>query len=72
MLVFGTANVLIEGLGTIISCCAGLDVHKESVEADVRRIEPNGRLHREPSAGVRKGQFSHLEARLSARSRASW
>jgi type III restriction enzyme len=26
----------------------------------------------EPSAGVRKGQFSHLEARLSARSRASW
>jgi hypothetical protein len=29
----------------IISCCAGLDVHKESVEADVRRIEPDGSLH---------------------------
>jgi transposase len=32
---------------SMISCCAGLDVHKESVEADVRRIEPNGRLHHE-------------------------
>ena len=27
--------------------CAGLDVHKESVEACVRRIEPNGCVHNE-------------------------
>jgi hypothetical protein len=25
--------------------CAGLDVHKESVEACIRRIEPSGQLH---------------------------
>src|SRR5712692_5455460 len=31
----------------IFPCCAGLDVHKESVEACVRRIEPNGRWHSE-------------------------
>jgi transposase len=29
----------------VISCCAGLDVHKESIEACVRRIEPDGRMH---------------------------
>src|SRR6266516_532795 len=28
----------------IYPCCAGLDVHKESVEACVRRMGPNGRL----------------------------
>jgi transposase len=28
-------------------CCAGLDIHKESVEACVRRMEPNGRLRHE-------------------------
>jgi transposase len=27
--------------------CAGLDVHKETVEACVRRLEPGGRLHQE-------------------------
>ncbi len=32
---------------SIISCCAGLDVHKESVEACVRRMEADGRLHQE-------------------------
>ena len=31
----------------VFPCCAGLDVHKESVEACVRRIEPNGRLHQQ-------------------------
>jgi transposase len=31
----------------IIACCAGLDVHKKSVEACVRRLEPGGRLHQE-------------------------
>lgn len=31
----------------VFTCCAGLDVHKESIEACVRRIEPNGRLHQE-------------------------
>jgi len=31
----------------IFPCCAGLDVHKESVEASVRRIEPTGRLHQQ-------------------------
>jgi len=31
----------------ILGCCAGLDVHKESVEACVRRVEPNGRVHGE-------------------------
>jgi transposase len=29
----------------VFSCCAGLDVHKESVEACVRRLEPSGQLH---------------------------
>ena len=32
---------------SILARCAGLDVHKESVEACVRRIEPNGRVHSE-------------------------
>src|SRR5262249_52149303 len=31
----------------IFLCCAGLDIHKESVEACVRRMEPGGRLHRQ-------------------------
>ena len=31
----------------ILACCAGLDVHKGSVEACVRRIETNGRVHSE-------------------------
>jgi len=31
----------------VFPCCAGLDVHKESVEACVRRIEPKGRLHQQ-------------------------
>jgi transposase len=31
----------------IFCCCAGLDVHKESVEACVRLMEPNGRLHQQ-------------------------
>ena len=28
----------------IVRCCAGLDVHKDSVEACVRRLEPEGKL----------------------------
>jgi len=31
----------------VFTCCVGLDVHKESIEACVRRIELNGRLHQE-------------------------
>ncbi len=31
----------------IFACCAGLDVHKESVEACVRRMEPTGQLHQQ-------------------------
>jgi len=31
----------------VFTCCAGLDVHKESVEACVRRMEPTGRLHQQ-------------------------
>jgi len=31
----------------VYACCAGLDVHKESIEACVRRIEPDGHLHQE-------------------------
>ena len=31
----------------IFSCCAGLDVHKESAEACVRRMEAHTRLHQE-------------------------
>lgn len=31
----------------IYPCCAGLDVHKESVEACVRRMEPKGRLQQQ-------------------------
>ena len=29
---------------TILGCCAGLDVHKDTVEACVRRVEKEGRL----------------------------
>lgn len=29
----------------VVSCCAGLDIHKESIEACVRRVEPDGRHH---------------------------
>jgi transposase len=29
----------------LIPCCAGLDVHKKTVEAHVRRGDPDGRLH---------------------------
>jgi len=31
----------------IFPCCAGLDIHKKSVEACVRRMEPTGRLHQQ-------------------------
>jgi transposase len=31
----------------VFPCCAGLDVHKESVEACVRRVEANSRLHQQ-------------------------
>jgi len=31
----------------IFLCCAGLDLHKESVEACVRTMEPNGQLHQQ-------------------------
>jgi transposase len=34
----------------IYACCAGLDVHKESVEACVRRLEPRGQLHQQTRA----------------------
>jgi transposase len=32
---------------SIIARCAGLDIHKESIEACVRRMEANGRLHQQ-------------------------
>lgn len=32
---------------TIYRCCAGLDVHKETVEVNVRRLDDKGRLHGE-------------------------
>ena len=35
------------GREQILARCAGLDVHKESVEACVRRIEPNGGVQSE-------------------------
>ena len=31
----------------VYTCCAGLDIHKESIEACVRRIEADGRLHQD-------------------------
>lgn len=31
----------------IYPCCAGLDVHKKSVEACVRRMEPTGQVHQQ-------------------------
>jgi hypothetical protein len=31
----------------VFAFCAGLDVHKKSVEACVRRLEPSGRLHQQ-------------------------
>jgi transposase len=30
----------------VFPCCAGLDVHQKSVEACIRRLEPDDRLHR--------------------------
>jgi len=32
---------------TIVRCCAGLDVHKDSVEACVRRMEQDGKLYQQ-------------------------
>ncbi len=29
----------------VFPCCAGLDIHKKSVEACVRRLEPTGQMH---------------------------
>jgi len=34
-------------MDSVVACCAGLDVHKKSVESSVRRMEPTGRLHEE-------------------------
>ena len=31
----------------VFTCCAGLDIHKASVEVCMRRMESNGRVHRE-------------------------
>jgi hypothetical protein len=31
----------------VFSCCAGLDIHEETIEACVRRIEANGHVHHE-------------------------
>jgi len=32
---------------TFFFCCAGLDLHKKSVEACVRRMEPSGHVHQQ-------------------------
>jgi transposase len=32
---------------TMVGCCAGLDVHKDTVEACVRRVEKEGRLYQQ-------------------------
>ena len=34
-------------MDTIHRCCAGLDVHKKTVAACVRRVDENGKLHQE-------------------------
>jgi transposase len=31
----------------VFLCCAGLDLHKKSVEACVRRMEPGGHVHQQ-------------------------
>src|SRR3989449_9856794 len=51
----------------IFPCCAGLDVHKESVEACVRRIEPNGRWHQQTRHWGTMGPFG--DGRLDGRAR---
>jgi transposase len=52
---------------SVIGSCAGLDVHKKSGEACVRRIEPDGRLHMQTrSWGTTTGQLQQMAAWLAA------
>jgi hypothetical protein len=43
--------------------CAGLDVHKASVETCVRQVEPSGRLHQQTRHW--KPIYNILEARFT-------
>jgi transposase len=53
---------------TIYRCCAGLDVHKESVEACVRGLEADGRLQQETRHwGTMTGDLEALGEWLAAR-----
>ncbi len=48
-------------------CCAGLDVHKETVEAHVRRMEPDGRLYQQTSRwGAMTGDLLGMSDWLAA------
>jgi transposase len=56
-----------EGLESVIQACAGMDVHKKSVEVCVRRIEPDGRLHLQTrSWGTTTGLLRQMAEWLAA------
>jgi len=38
------AKFVAGAMDVIYRCCAGLDVHKQTVEGAVRRMEPDGRV----------------------------
>lgn len=51
----------------IVQCCAGLDVHKESVEACVRRIEANGQTYQQTHHwGTMTGDISMMADWMAA------
>ena len=45
----------------VYSCCAGLDVHKKTVVACVRRVAANGKVHKEVRTfGTMTGELLQL------------
>jgi len=46
---------------TMYRCCAGLDVHKETVEEHIRRMEPDGKLWQQTQRwGTMTGQLEAM------------
>ena len=54
-------------MDTMYRCCAGLDVHKETVAACVRRVDPAGRVSKEVRTfGTTTGELLRLLDWLTA------
>src|SRR5438876_6429972 len=52
---------------SVIRACAGMDVHKKSVEVCARRMEPDGRLHLQTrSWGTTTAQLQQMAEWLTA------